>query len=251
MRCRLRAELVALVRERSVRDRLGRGEQERYVAAAAFDPDVLTVVFARRVAAYKRMRLLAHDPPRALALLDGPWPVQLVLAGKAHPADEEGKSALQQVFGLKHEPQVADRVAFLEDYDLELARLLVGGADLWVNLPRPPLEASGTSGMKAALNGGLNLSVLDGWWPEAYDGANGWAIEGGVDDAHVVQDARHANAFYELMEREVVPLYYERDAAGVPAGWIRRVKASLRTIGPAFSATRMVRTYRDEAYGPR
>ena len=250
VRCLLRSRLVDYVRDRSVRDRLGRGETERYVEAAArtLDEDALTVGFARRVATYKRLRLLTLDPGRALALLGGSQPVQLLIAGKAHPADEEGKSSLQQLFGIKNAPPVADRVAYLEDYDLEMAAILVGGCDVWLNLPRPPLEASGTSGMKSALNGGLNLSVLDGWWPEAYDGENGWAIAGDTLANPAEHDMRDANAFYELMETAVVPLFYERDAAGVPVGWVRRVKAALKSIGPAFSATRMVTTYRDDAY---
>jgi glycogen phosphorylase len=251
VRCRLRADLVTYVRDRSVRDRLGRGEPDAYVAAAAdsFDPGVLTLGFARRVATYKRLRLLTLDPPRALAMLEGARPVQLLVAGKAHPADEEAKGVLQHLFGLKNAPHVANRVAFLEDYDLDMAAVLTGGCDIWVNLPRPPLEASGTSGMKSALNGGLNLSVLDGWWPEAYDGENGWALPGDVDEGDPAQqDARDAAAFYALMENEIVPLYYERDAAGLPSRWLRRVRRALQTVGPAFAATRMVTTYRDEGY---
>ena len=144
-------------------------------AARAFDPDVLTIGFARRNATYKRLGLLSHTPDRALALLTGPRPVQFVLAGKAHPSDEEAKRVVQELFRFKDAPHVAERVVYLHEYDLGIAARLVRGCDLWLNLPRPPLEASGTSGMKAAINGGLNLSVLDGWWAEAYDGTNGWA----------------------------------------------------------------------------
>jgi len=155
---------------------------------------------------------------------------------------------VQTLFEVKRDPRVGRRVAFLEDYDLSIATWLVAGCDVWVNLPRPPNEASGTSGMKVALNGGLNLSVLDGWWAEAYDGTNGWAIEGDVDADEDAQDARHADELYHLLESEVVPLFYERDAAGVPVGWVERVRASLRTLVPRFVATRMVEDYVDTVY---
>ena len=183
----LRARLVEYVRRKTVADRLARGEPIPYVESAAltFDPGVLTVGFARRVAAYKRLDLLIRDPARALALLHGPRRLQLVISGKAHPSDDGAKRLVQRIFELKDVAGATGYVAFLEDYDLEIARQLVAGCDVWLNLPRPPLEASGTSGMKVALNGGLNLSVLDGWWPEAYDGSNGWALpaDGMQDDA--------------------------------------------------------------------
>ena len=173
-----------------------RGEGIAYAEAArhGFHPDVLTIGFARGIASYKRIHLLGADPGRALALLAGDRPVQLLLAGKAHPQDDEAKRTVQDLFQLKGAPEVGGRVVFLEDYDLALAGQLVAGCDLWVNLPRPPLEASGTSGMKAALCGALNLSVLDGWWAELFDGANGWAIDGDVDWDHDAQDRRHAQA---------------------------------------------------------
>jgi len=250
VRTQLRSALVDFVRARSVSDRLARGEPLEYVeqAALTFDPEVLTIGFARRVALYKRLHLLTQNPGRALALLRGPRPIQVIIAGKAHPRDDEAKRAVQLVFGLKNEQGAAARAAFLEDYDLAIAKMLVSGCDLWVNVPRPPLEASGTSGMKAALNGGLNLSVLDGWWSEAYDGSNGWAIHSESTPDWKLQDARDADAFYRLLEREVVPLFYERDAAGLPRGWIRRLKASLCTIGPAFSSARMVNDYLVHVY---
>jgi starch phosphorylase len=251
VRCRLRAALVDFVRARSISDRLARGEPTAYVerAARTFDPEALTIGFARRVASYKRLHLLVADPRRALALLSGSHPVQVVIAGKAHPRDEGAKRIVQEIFALKEAPFAADRVVFLEDHDMEMARQLVAGCDVWLNLPRPPLEASGTSGMKAALNGGLNLSVLDGWWSEAFDGANGWAIPGGPGDEQA-QDARDADALYGLLEREVVPLFHERDGGSVPRGWVRRVKASLRSLGPAFSATRMLGDYLAKVYRP-
>jgi starch phosphorylase len=250
VREQLRADLVEYVRDRAVGDRLARGESIDYAEAAgrAFDPNTLTLGYARRVAAYKRLDLLIHEPDRARQLLHGPRPVQVVLAGKAHPSDEEAKLILQRVFSEKWGLDGAERVAFLEDYDLGMAAQLVAGCDVWINVPRPPLEASGTSGMKAALNGGLNLSVLDGWWAEGYDGMNGWAIEGDPSLDPEGQDARDGRALYDILEAEVVPSFYERDRSGVPPTWVRRVKASLRTIGPRFCATRMMREYLETTY---
>jgi len=237
--------LVGWVKSKTVTDRLTRGDTMEYVtkAASLFDPDVLTLGFARRMATYKRLTLLVQDRERFLRLLDGPRPIQLLYSGKAHPKDDEGKRMLVQVFNLKSDPRVGGRVAFLEDYDLGLASILVAGCDVWVNLPRPPLEASGTSGIKAAFSGTLNLSVLDGWWAEAYNGSNGWAIDGTEDWNAAEKDARDAAALYDLLEREVIPLFYDRDAHGIPRGWVARIKESLRTIGPRFCATRMLDDY--------
>jgi len=240
-----RKRLVGWVRSKTVSDRLTRGDTMEYVMRAAntFDPDVLTLGFARRLASYKRLHLFIQDPGRFLGLRYGPHPVQLLLAGKAHPRDDDAKRILVQIFNLKSDARSGGRTAFLEDYDIGLASILTAGCDVWVNLPRPPLEASGTSGMKAALNGGLNLSVLDGWWAEAYDGTNGWAIDGTADPDHGAQDARDAAALYDLLESELKPLFYTRDARGVPRGWVARIKASLRTVGPRFCATRMLDDY--------
>src|SRR5439155_17669608 len=163
-------------------------------------------------------------------------PVQVVLAGKAHPRDEEAKRSLQKLFGLKYAKVVGERVVFLDDYDLATAALLVRGCDVWLNLPRPPLEASGTSGMKSAVNGGLQLSVLDGWWAEGYDGHNGWAIAGDVDADPQAQDERDIATLHRLIADEVVPTFYERDNWGIPRDWLSRIRASLRSIGPRFSA---------------
>lgn len=244
-RCQQRARLVDFVRERSTVDRLERGERPGYVDAAArvFDPDVLTIGFARRLALYKRLDLLVQNMARALDILADPRPVQILIAGKAHPRDDDAKRMVQALFVFKPAAHVGERVVYLHDYDLSVAPLLTAGCDLWVNLPRPPLEASGTSGMKSALNGGLQLSVLDGWWPEAYDGSNGWAIDGDVDDDRDAQDARHADAFYRLLETEVVPDFYDRDERGLPARWLTRMRASLKTVGPRFCAARMLREY--------
>jgi starch phosphorylase len=245
VRRRQRAALVDLVRERIPRDRLGRGEERSFVEAGevAFDPDVLTIGFARRVATYKRLGLMVHDAQRALSLLRGDRPVQLIIAGKAHPKDEPGKQLIQQLLHLRGAEGTQGRVVFLADYDLASAARLVGGCDVWANLPRPPLEASGTSGMKSVLNGGLQLSVLDGWWAEAYDGANGWALPGEVDADHQAQDARDAATLYRLLEDEIVPEFYAGDGA-----WVRRMRASLRTLAPMFSATRMLADYERKMY---
>ena len=244
-----RAALVEYVRERSLLDRVARGEPRQYVDAAArtFDPGALTIGFARRLATYKRLNLLLLDLNRALALLAGERPVQLLIAGKAHPRDEDGKGLVQNLFAVREGPNVAERVVFLEDYDLSLGARLVRGCDVWVNVPRPPLEASGTSGMKNVVNGGLQLSVLDGWWAEGYDGTNGWGFSGEEDHDHWGQDQRDAGDLYRLLEDEVVPSFYDREG-GVPSAWVARVKASLRTLGPEFSAGRMVRDYEERMY---
>jgi starch phosphorylase len=251
VRGQLRAALVTFVRERSVKDRLARGEPMEYVerAASAFDPNVLTLGFARRVASYKRLHLLVANAQRALALLGGDRPVQAVIAGKAHPVDDAAKRMVQAVFTLKGSGGA--RVVFLEDYDLDIARILVAGCDVWLNLPRPPMEASGTSGMKAAMNGALNLSVLDGWWHEGFDGLNGWGIRSEAALDEPIQDQHDADALYGILEREVVPLFYDRDAAGVPRAWIAKVRASLRSLAPAFNAARTLRDYVVEVYGRR
>jgi starch phosphorylase len=251
-RRRLRGELVAYVRDRATVNRLERGEPRSYVelAAHAFDPECLTVGFARRLATYKRMHLLTRDLPRALRLLDGPRPIQILLAGKAHPQDDEAKRIVQLLFEAKGLSRVGERIAYLHDYDMGMARQLVAGCDVWLNLPRPPLEASGTSGIKAALNGALHLSVLDGWWAEAFDGSNGWAIDGAGEGDGDAVDSRHAAALLELMEREVAPLFYERDEEGLPRAWLRRVRASLRTAAERFSARRMLDDYAARVYRP-
>ena len=249
-RSALRSEFVGWVRDRATNDRMAREEPSRYVraGATAFETDALTVGFARRVAAYKRLTLLVHDPVRVAHLLDGAAPVQVVLAGKAHPQDDEAKRRLQALFELRWRPEAASRVAYVEDYDIGVASQMVWGCDVWVNLPRPPLEASGTSGMKNALNGGLNVSVLDGWWEEACDDTNGWGIPSDPSADPELQDARDATAFYDTMEREVIPAFYDRDENGVPHEWVQRMKRSLITNAPRFSATRMMQDYLHGTY---
>jgi starch phosphorylase len=250
VRSSMRQHFVELVRERSVRDRLARGEGSDYVEAAArvFDPSVLTIGFARRVATYKRLYLLNRFTERGLRLLaDGPHPIQLVVSGKAHPQDQEAKGTLRGLFDMKRVSDIGRRIVFLEDYDLHLTPHLVAGVDLWLNLPRPPLEACGTSGMKVALNGGLNLSVMDGWWAEAFDGSNGWGIESPEADPGT-QDDHDAAAVLDLLEHEVIPLFYTRDPDGLPRRWLQRVKAALRTLIPQFAAQRMLHDYVRELY---
>ena len=211
-------------------------------------PDVLTLGFARRLASYKRLDLLTREPGRFLGLVRSQHPVQLVVAGKAHPRDDEAKRLLVDAgrrsgaTGTRIE-EVMRRLAFVEDYDMAVAQQLVAGCDVWLNMPRPPLEASGTSGMKAMLNGALNVSVLDGWWAEAFDGSNGWAITADPAENEEARDARDARLYFDLLEGEVLPLFYERDAEGIPRGWIRRIKASLMTHGPRYCATRMLDDY--------
>jgi glycogen phosphorylase len=248
-----RGQLIAFARRRSTIDRLARGDVREYVQAAerAFDPNVLTIGFARRVATYKRLDLLTRDPDWTLSVLAGDRPVQVVLGGKAHPRDDAAKQSLRSLFGLKSAAVVGERVVFLDDYDLDSAAWLVRGCDVWLNLPRPPLEASGTSGMKSAINGGLQLSVLDGWWAEAcQDGVNGWGLPGDVEADHQAQDQRDSDALHRTISERVLPPFYERDDSGLPAGWLALMRASLRTLGPRFSASRMLAEYVDGPYRP-
>ena len=244
-RCDARARLVEMITRRAIGDRLRRGDPLDYASAGGggFDSARLTIGFARRLATYKRLHLVGLMPERAIALVGGARPVQFVFAGKAHPNDHEAKDVVRRLFELKRAPGVAGRAAFLEDYGIPLAGQLVAGCDVWVNVPRPPLEASGTSGMKSVLGGGLQLSVLDGWWAEAFDGSNGWAIDGSVEADAQAQDWRDASSLFDLLEQQVLPMFHERDAAGVPQRWVQMMRRSLMTHGPRFSATRMLRDY--------
>jgi glycogen phosphorylase len=250
----LKARLRDFVRRRVARQCARRAESPGAVEEArqALRPEVLTIGFARRFAAYKRSTLLLRDPGRLARLLNDPArPVQLIFAGKAHPHDEPGKQLLREVARLGADPRFAGRVVFVEDYDMDVARHLVQGVDVWLNTPRRPLEACGTSGQKVVLNGALNLSVPDGWWAEAYDGSNGFVI--GRGETHVspeVQDARDAEALYRALENEVVPLYYDRDNDGLPRGWIARMKRAIRTLGWRFNSDRMVMDYVRRCYLP-
>jgi starch phosphorylase len=250
----LRAYLFQFVRERA----RGHWTVEQANAAcvvaggALLDPSALTIGFARRFTGYKRPELVFRDADRLSRLVsDARRPVQLVFAGKAHPADEAGKHHLQAVFRRALDPRLRGRVAFVDDYDLHVAHLLVQGCDVWLNTPRKPLEASGTSGMKASMNGTLHLSIGDGWWAEGYNGANGWQIAGtpASADADAI-DTADANALYALLEDQVVPAFYERDARGVPRAWVAMVKQAILTIVPRFSSRRMLKDYVERAYAP-
>jgi glycogen phosphorylase len=211
------------------------------------NPSVLTIGFARRFSAYKRADLIFHDPARLRAILNNPWrPVQIIFAGKAHPADYEGKLILQRIYEFAQQPDFGGRIGFVEDYGEQMAQYLVHGVDVWLNNPVPPMEACGTSGMKASLNGVLNLSILDGWWLEGYNGRNGWAFGG---ETHVgSRDASDAEALYTLLEQEVVPLYYSASIDGIPHGWVKMMKESIKSTGAAFSARRMVKEYVNKYY---
>src|SRR4051794_3042803 len=254
LRGTLRRRLVEEVRRRVRASWLQRGASEPELAwtERVFDPDVLTIGFARRVPTYKRLTLMLRDPERLKAiLLDPDRPVQLVIAGKSHPADEAGKGLIQQMVRFADDPAVRHRIAFLPDYDMSMARYLYWGCDVWLNNPLRPLEACGTSGMKSALNGGLNLSVRDGWWDELYDGRNGWAIPtaDGVDDPDRRDDIE-ANALYDLLSMQVAPLFYDRGADGVPDRWTALVRHTLATLSPKVQATRMVTDYVEQWYAP-
>jgi starch phosphorylase len=212
----------------------------------------LTIGFARRFATYKRANLLLADIERLGAMVNDPKrPVQFVFAGKAHPHDEPGKKVLQQIAQMMRDSSFSHKFVFVEDYDINVARYLVQGVDVWLNNPRRPLEASGTSGQKVVLNGGLNLSVLDGWWAEAYDGLNGFAIGTGRTHSNMdVHDSRDGEDLYRTLHDELIPLYYQRDRDGLPLGWIKRMKRTIRTLGWRFNADRMVMDYTLKCYVP-
>jgi starch phosphorylase len=254
LRCMLRAKLVQEVRRRVRAAWLERGASapELGWTSRIFDPQVLTMGFARRVPTYKRLTLMLRDPERLRALLLDPQrPVQLIIAGKSHPADDGGKALIQQVVRFADSPDVRHRIAFLPDYDMSMARYLYWGCDVWLNNPLRPLEACGTSGMKSALNGGLNLSIRDGWWDELYDGHNGWAIPtaDGVENPER-RDTLEANALYELIATHLVPEFYERGADGVPTSWVTMVRHTLATLRPQVQACRMVQEYVERLYAP-
>ena len=246
--------LLAFVRRRVSRQCRRRGESDEAIemARSMLDPNVLTIGFARRFATYKRADLILSDLERFNDLLNDPdRPIQIVFAGKAHPADEPGKQLIKRIANLRHDGRFAGRVAFIEDYDINVCRHLVQGVDVWMNNPRRPLEASGTSGQKAVLNGGLNLSVLDGWWAEAYDGSNGFAIgKGASHSSDEVNDRRDAADLFRVLEEEVIPLYYDRDVDGLPRQWIKRMMNSIGSLAWRFSAHRMVIDYVQQSYLP-
>ena len=249
----LKMRLIRFVRRRllSQAARLGHRETVKHIEQI-LDRDVLTIGCGRRFATYKRMDLILSQPERLARLVGDPHrPIQIIFAGKAHPRDDGAKQILQRVAHCSFDPAYKRRIVFVENYDYNVARHLVQGVDVWLNNPRRPLEACGTSGQKVVLNGGLNLSVLDGWWNEAYDGQNGFAIgHGGMHNDPDVQNQRDAEFLYDTLEKEVIPLYYERDTSGVPHHWVQRMKNGIRTLGWRFNADRMVKDYAERFYLP-
>ena len=251
---RRRIALVSFARRR-LREQLrrrGAPAAETKRADEILNPDALTIGFARRFAPYKRGSLLFRNPARLAKLLNSTdRPVQFIFAGKAHPRDDNGKAVIKEIFENLSLDGIRGKIVFIENYDILVARMLVQGADVWLNNPIKPREASGTSGMKVAPNGGLNLSILDGWWPEAYDGQNGWAIdEGRIYEDPSYRDHIEGEAVYDLLEKEVIPTFYERSSDGLPRAWIARIKASMRTICPMFNTNRMLEEYADRLYVP-
>ena len=250
----LKSRLLEFVRMRAVEQAERRGESPKVLQGLArlLSPDALTIGFARRFATYKRANLILKDIEMLATMVNDPKrPVQFVFAGKAHPLDTPGKQVLQQIAELKRDKQFANKFVFIEDYDINVGRHFVQGVDVWLNNPRRPLEASGTSGQKVVLNGGLNLSVLDGWWAEAYDGLNGFAIGTGRTHTNMdVHDTRDGDDLYRVLREEVIPLYYQRDRDGLPRGWIKRMKRTIRTLGWRFNADRMVMDYVRKCYVP-
>ncbi len=249
---RRRDRLVAFARRRLAKQLAQHGANATEIEKAreVLNPDALTIGFARRFASYKRATLLLKDPDRLKRLLlDSDRPVQFLFAGKAHPRDGEGKDLIRQLVHFARQQDVCRSIVFLENYDMNVARYLVQGVDVWMNTPRRPMEASGTSGMKTISNGGLNLSILDGWWCEGYDADTGWAIGAGEDyDDAAYQDDVESKALYDILENEIVPLFYERSADGPPHGWIAKMKASMKKLGAVFNTNRMVREYTDSFY---
>jgi starch phosphorylase len=250
----LKSQLLDFARRRAREqaDRRGEGHEALHTLSKVLSPDALTIGFARRFATYKRANLVLADMQRLAAMVNDPKrPVQFLFAGKAHPHDEPGKRVLQQIAQMMRDSKFADKFLFIEDYDINVGRYLVQGVDVWLNNPRRPLEASGTSGQKVVLNGGLNLSVLDGWWAEAYDGMNGFAIGGGRTHSNFdVHDTRDGEDLYRVLRDELIPLFYSRDRDGLPRGWIKRMKRTIRTLGWRFNADRMVMDYTRKCYIP-
>lgn len=240
-------KLILRIMDRA-RQRWLEAPEPRLILASGvlLDPNVLTIGFARRFATYKRAALIFHDEERLRKILMHRWrPIQIIFAGKAHPADEPGKQVLQKVFNASKDPSFGGRIAFVEDYDEQLAQYLVHGVDVWLNNPLPPLEACGTSGMKASLNGVPHLSILDGWWSEGFNGKNGWAFEGGEG---VYRDTQDAQSLYNILEQQVVPMYYNADDDGVPHEWVGVMKEAIKSTSPVFSARRMAKEYAELFY---
>jgi starch phosphorylase len=254
--CQLRIKLIDFIRLRTRQrlQRLGMPADAILATEGLLNPKALTIGFARRFATYKRATLLFHDTERLKRIIygDGIRPVQFIFAGKAHPRDEPGKNFIREVYHRSHEAGLAGHLIFVEDYDMNVARQMVAGVDVWLNTPRRPMEASGTSGEKAALNGCPNLSILDGWWAEAFNGKNGWSIGDPAAEYGSEQEQNHVDAtsLYDILENEIAPIFYERDVRGVPYNWVKVVKETIRTVAPQFSMTRMVKEYTNDLYIP-
>ncbi|MGB9591555.1 MAG: alpha-glucan family phosphorylase, partial [Candidatus Kryptoniota bacterium] len=250
LRYELRRKLIEFTRARMRRQQLRYGNASEWVEKV-LSADALTIGFSRRFATYKRAPLIFSDLDRAMRIFSDPQrPVQIIFSGKAHPRDDAGKAFIQKVVRLARDPKFVGKVVFLEDYDMNVARYLVSGCDLWLNNPRRPLEASGTSGEKVILNGGLNCSVMDGWWREAYDGSNGFAIGEDKDapSSAEEQDRLDAQNLYNVLENKVIPLFFDRDASGIPIKWVKMIKSSMKTIAPVFNTSRMVKEYIKKYY---
>lgn len=249
---RRRERLVAFVRSRLKQqlEHAGAPRTEIEAAEEVLDPEALTIGFARRFAAYKRGTLIFRDLQRLKKILvNKEYPVQLIIAGKAHPYDNEGKELIKYIIQITKDPELRGKVVFIEDYDMNVAHYMLQGCDVWLNLPRRPLEASGTSGMKAAVNGVLNISVLDGWWAEAYNGENGWAVGGGEEYSdYELQDNIESRILYDILEKEVIPLFYARGNDDLPRGWIKKIKKSMMSIGPLFNSNRLIEEYTRKFY---
>jgi starch phosphorylase len=254
----LQERLIAFVRSqvRQTRQKRGDSGESLQETERLFDPNVLTIGFARRFSGYKRGDLIMHDRDRARAIISNPErPVQIVFAGKAHPADQDSKRIMQRLIEWSHHPDLKNRIVFIEDYDMHIAEKLVQGVDVWLNNPQRPKEACGTSGQKASFNGVINCSILDGWWPEVYQtssdgkGVNGWAIGDGtqVDDSEL-QNKLDSESLYRILEEEIIPCYYDRDEEGLPRRWIAMMKASIKTVAPFFNSDRMVKEYVQKVY---
>jgi len=247
----LRRKLIHIIMERAQEQwAAGLANAQQVLAMGALlDADVLTICFARRFAEYKRPTLIFQDIERLKRIVTNRWrPVQIIFAGKSHPADSPSKNLIREVYSLATDREFQGRVAFVEDYDMHLAGYLVQGADIWLNTPRRLQEACGTSGMKASINGIPNLSIRDGWWHEGYNDINGWKVGAESEMAPNEQDRNDADSIYRLLEQEIVPLFYERDTRDVPSGWIQVVKEAIRSVMPAFCARRMIKDYTERMY---
>src|SRR5437660_4843451 len=253
LRYELRRELIEFVRSRARQQHAFGGVSGEEALFHLLSFDALTIGYARRFAPYKRAPLIFSDLSRAQLLFnDIQRPIQIIYAGKAHPRDGEGKDYLRRIIEATRQHPFFGKVIFLENYDIHVARRLVSGCDVWLNTPRRPLEASGTSGQKTAINGGLHLSILDGWWDEAYNGKNGWAIGGKSDENATPEevDRRDAGSLYDALANDVIPLFYERDKNGIPRKWIARMRTAMRTIIPRYNTHRMVAEYAEKMYFP-